>query len=453
MSGLGVLATNNLFAFLAKLLEGGKSVLVGLLVIHFFSPAEFGVYSVAIAVGTVVAVFAEFRLMGILLRLFSQFPSLTRYLVFNAVVINICFACIGVILIALTGLFINNILYQCMVLYSLSFLFKFGRSIRGVLVVRQQNNRVVTIEALSGLLIFISLVIALIYDASIQTIIFIRALDFFVVSVLFAFLIRDLLVKTASHRISSNNNSKTLSLRLMAYLIKKSFPLVLSGAAMLLFQRVDLIFIQAFLSANQAGVYASATTVVSVFCIGAIVLSESLAPKVFKAPKDQQESSKTKDLAFGQTLFVLGALMSLLSYFVSPAVIEVFFGEEYRAAKGVAEILSLTPFAIALGAFSGQLIIKRKLESGVFVKSIVACVTTILLNLWWIPIFGIVGAAWATVFGLFIANYFSHFFIERLKSIFFIQNEVLRGLLLMAMPSLAVTSFYRCIALFNNNKN
>ncbi|QTH64614.1 polysaccharide biosynthesis C-terminal domain-containing protein [Psychrosphaera ytuae] len=433
MSSRSVLAANNLFALLAKLLEGGKSVLVALLVIQFFSPDEFGVYSVAIAVGSVVAIVAEFRLMGILLRLYSQFPSITSRLITNAIAINIAFALLGISVTALSFLFVDELLFQCLILFSLSYLFKFGRCIRGVLVAERQNVWVATIEIISGILVLSSITLALLNNASIQTVVLIRALDFLVVSLLYVYVARG----TSILERKTKQRAK-LSPRLIGFLVKKSFPLVLSGAAMLLFQRIDLILIQSYLSSTQAGIYAAATAVVSVFGIVALVLSESLAPKLFTSNKYPQSEEHKRtcdaDLRFGQVVMLLGLIMSILSFWISPLVIHCFFSAEYRSAIDVAKVLSLTPFAISLGAFAGQVIIKHKLEQGVFVKSIVACFVSICLNLWWIPQFGITGAAWATVVGLMVANYLSHFFIVRLKPIFVLQNQVVVELLEQLIP-------------------
>ena len=69
-------ANNHLFALLAKLLEGGKSVLIAFAVISLYSSQEFGTYSLAIAIGSIFAILAEFRLMGILIRLLSSLCSI-----------------------------------------------------------------------------------------------------------------------------------------------------------------------------------------------------------------------------------------------------------------------------------------------------------------------------------------------------------------------------------------
>lgn len=443
MSGRGVLAANNLFALVAKLLEGGKSVLVALLVIQFFSPAEFGVYSVAIAVGSVVAVIAEFRLMGILLRLFSQFPKLTSRLVVHAISINVFFALLGIGLTALSFWFVDDVLYQCLMLYSLSYLFKFGRCIRGVLVAGRQNQWVAVVEVVSGIIVIGAIGVALLFEVSIQTVVLIRAVDFLLVSLLYVVVVWWLglegQARSGLFPRSGLLPRSRLTGRTTGFLLKKSFPLVLSGAAMLLFQRVDLIFIQTFMSSSDAGIYAAATAVVSVFGIFALVLSENLAPKLFVSSGSSVDSSLSTtsirpEVWFGQTIVLIGLVMSGLCFAVSPLVIGWLFDPEYFPATHVAKILSLTPFAISLGAFAGQVIIKERLEQGVFVKSILACIVTILLNLWWVPLLGIEGAAWATVLGLFIANYLSHFFITRLKSIFVLQNLVVVELFGQLVP-------------------
>ena len=405
-----LIAYNQLFALLAKLLEGGKSVLFALAVMSFYSTTDFGTFSVTIAVGSVLAIVAEFRLMGVLIRLFGAYPSLRKRVLSHAVRINIIFALVGVVLIAASFLLVESLLYQCLLIFSLSFLFKFARSIRALLISNQQNSRIAIAEVCSGLLMLVSLTVAIFSQADLQWLVLIRTLDFLLVSVLFIYFAKVSL--PSLWRVS-------YSARLSGFLIKKSLPLVLSGAAMILFQRVDLILINAFLTTELTGVYASATTIVSVFSIAAIVFSESLAPQLFK------NTQLSGDAAFGKLLLSVGAGMSILCFIGSGFIIEYLLSPEYQAAHRSLQILSLSPFFIALGAFAGQVIIKRRLERFVFKKSLAACVITIVLDILLIPFIGIEGGAIATVCGLFVANYLSHWWIKPLRDVFNLQNRVI----------------------------
>jgi len=405
-----LIAYNQVFALLAKLLEGGKSVLFALAVVSFYSTTEFGVFSLTIAIGSVLAIVAEFRLMGVLIRLFSSYPSLQQRLLSHAMRINLVFALLGILLIGSSFFIVDSLLFQCLIIFSLSFLYKFARSIRALLIANQKNSRIAIAEVTSGSVMLISFAIAVFYQADLPTLVFIRTVDFLLVSFLFIGFANISLPAIAKVRYSA---------RLTGFLIKKSLPLVLSGAAMILFQRVDLIFINAFLNTELTGIYAAATTIASVFSIAAIVFSESLAPQLFK------NTQGGSDAEFGRLLLVVGALMSVLCFFSSGLIVHYLLGTEYQAAHLSLQILSLSPFFIALGAFAGQVIIKRRLEQHVFKKSLAACVLTILLDLLLIPILGIEGGAIATVCGLLFANYLSHWWIKPLRPVFQLQNSVI----------------------------
>lgn len=409
-----LVANNQLFALLAKLLEGGKSLLVAFAVITFYSSEAFGTFSLAIAIGSILALIAEFRLMGILVRLLSHYPRQKEKILAHAVFINFVFAGIGLLAVVLSFAVLENLLFQCLLIYSLSFLFKFGRCVRAELISSQCNNKVAIAEVLAGAVMLLATITVVFLEADIRWVVAARTLDFLVLSLLFVYFAKVSLAKLVC---------QPRSARLIGFLINKSLPLVLSGAAMLIFQRVDLLAISAYLGVEQAGVYAAATTIATVFSLSAIVFSESLAPQLFKN-KPNNALEPNSELNFGRLVLGVGLTMSLLCFVSANLIVTWLLPAEYSAALDVLIILSVSPLFIALGAFAGQVIIKHRLERFVFKKSLIACVVTLVLNVIFIPVWGLVGGAFATACGLLIANYVSHFFIKELRPVFNLQNQV-----------------------------
>ncbi|RGP55269.1 hypothetical protein ASB58_09390 [Pseudomonas abyssi] len=186
---------------------------------------------------------------------------------------------------------------------------------------------------------------------------------------------------------------------------------------MLLFQRLDLVFVKNILGTSEAGYYTAAITVMSLFSIPPMVISESLAPKLFKSGS---EASKQQ---FCNILFFLGFSLSLCMLLTSLFAIDLIFGEDYKAAILPATILSASPLLIALGASAGQIIVFERTQHLALIKCIIACIVSVMLNIILIPTLKLAGAATATVAGLFIANYISHLFIPAYRHIFKAQNN------------------------------
>jgi O-antigen/teichoic acid export membrane protein len=411
-----IVGKNQLFALLSKGLEGAKVILISIAIARIYAPEIFGVYTYVLAVVSIVSVIAEFRLQGVLIKEFTTEQTRIDVLTGSALVVNTIFAFVGYLVILSIAFFENlDIVFICLLLYSLSFFYKIPRCFRAYFIANERNYVVAKSETFASLFTIVVISFLIFYAIELKYILLIRALDFLVVSVVMAinFHLNHHSLFTLRFKFDVAKN-----------LVLTSTPLVLSGAAMLVFQRVDIVFVRFYYDNYQAGLYGSATTIMTLFSLVPLVLSESLAPKMFRSKGKLNES--VIRLKYGVILVSIGVLMSILMLFTSFFGIEILFGFEYSEAKVAALVLSMCPLLIALGAFAGQTIIAENLQKFAYYKSFAACAVTIIANILFVPVWGLVGAAISTVLGLLVANFIGHYFIRSYKFIFTLQLVIIK---------------------------
>ena len=408
-----IFLSNQIYAFLGKGIEGIKIISINVIVARFYGPELFGKFAFVIAVISIVAVIAEFRLQGVLIREYSKKNIELPVLLGSSLVLNIFFAIIGFALVYwYTYIESDPVVALGVLIYGLSFFYKIPRLLRGFFISIEKNIFIAKCEIISSLITAFVLFFIVYNQYSIEYVLLGRSFDFFIVSILFI-----VFFYAYGERLS---NIK-VDLGVVKYLFFRSAPLVLSGAAMILFQRVDVILVRNFLGDYQAGLYGSAANIMILFSLIPLVLSESLAPRIFK----EIDSKKSKELRFkfSYILISIGLLLSLAMSVLSYPLIYILYGEKYLVTWNVLLILSLSPLLISLGSVAGQLIVADNTQNWAYVKSIVGCAITIILNLVLIPILGIEGAALSTLAGLFIANFAAHYFIPIYRGIFYIQCQ------------------------------
>lgn len=200
---------------------------------------------------------------------------------------------------------------------------------------------------------------------------------------------------------------------------------------MILFQRADLIIIKTTLGEYATGLYSSATTLMLLFSLAPMVISESLAPKIFRNEKlINSDEARQK---FSDIIISIGLAMSALMFVCVGWGLPYLYGSEYQEAIYSAYILSACPALISLGAASGQLIVADDKQGKTFIKSLGACLINLIMNFLLIPILGIEGAAISTVCGLALANYMAHGVMPTYHYIFKIQNNSLVNLMLKGL--------------------
>lgn len=410
-----IVSLNQFFALAAKALEGSKVIVANILIARFFGPEDFGRYSFVIGIVSLVAVIAEFRLQNVLVKEISCGRQSIGEALGSAILANTFFACIGLLIIAgYSYLERDQIVIAGLIIYSLTFLYKIPRAFRAYFISEEKNVLIAKCETISSVLTLTLMVSFIVLDFNLLWIILARSLDFFITAALLLYLFMKSSERTIQLRYSLSTAKKLTTL---------SAPLVLSGAAMMLFQRMDLIIVRNYLGDYSAGLYSSATTLMLLFSLVPMVISESLAPKIFRSIS-QENFSQTKQ-HFTNIIVSIGIGMSILMLASAYLLIPILYGAQYQPAITSALILSVCPILIALGSASGQIIVADGNQNKSFIKSVVACIINFLCNITLIPYFGIEGAALSTVIGLLIANYISHYFMNTYKYLFAIQSKSL----------------------------
>lgn len=118
---------------------------------------------------------------------------------------------------------------------------------------------------------------------------------------------------------------------------------------------------------------------------------------------------------------------------LSDWIVNILYGEQYAQAASVLIINVWIGVFVCLGYISGQYLVIEKLTKKAFYKASVAAFFNVSLNYIMIPIYGIQGAAIATLFSQFVANYAYDIFDKslhhqlKMKTMGFLPIHILKG--------------------------
>lgn len=409
-----LLAPNQLFALLAKGIDGLKIIAINVLIARYFGPEIYGKFAFVIGIVSLVAIVSEFRMQTVLSRELSVVGKGSYSTILNAAFfVNLIFAFLGVFLFVVY-IYIepDDTVAFAALICSFSYLFKIVRFLRAFFVSREQNVFIAISEFVASLITLLIVFFAVINDVEWEYLPLLRTLDYLIASLLFLFFF----YKYFNVSISVFGVDRKVAKNL----IVKSSPLVLSGVAMLLFQRMDILMIKALLSDSSVGLYSAASNFMMLFSLAPMVLSESLGPKLFRGAKCAEETMLIKR-RFLLGIMSLGLLFSVSLYFIGDFMIPVLYGSQYSESLDAHLFLSFCPFFVSAGAAAGQMIVADETQGKAYIKSVYACVINFILNLWLIPIYGIAGAAFSTVMGFVIANFIGHWFVADYRYIFKMQ--------------------------------
>jgi len=177
-------------------------------------------------------------------------------------------------------------------------------------------------------------------------------------------------------------------------LIAKSWPLMLSGLAILIYMRIDQIMLRHFASAAAVGEYAIAVKFSTLAYAVPQFLAISLFPALMKPEGPRARASWRPFFALNALLAYLIIIPGLL---LGPPLITFLFGAPFAASGAILQIHLLTCLPVFLGIARGQYLIAGEFYRLSLYFTAGGALLNVILNFIWIPLYGGVGAAWATV--------------------------------------------------------
>jgi O-antigen/teichoic acid export membrane protein len=208
-------------------------------------------------------------------------------------------------------------------------------------------------------------------------------------------------------------------------LLKDSWPLILSGVVISVYMKIDQVMIKEMMNNEAVGQYSAALRLSEVWYFIPMVIANSLFPAIINA-KNQSEKlyydrlQKLYDFMTWMAIFI-----ALPMTFLSDWLINLLFGEEYHQAGNVLMIHIWASVFVFLGVASSKWFISENLQKYSFYRTLTGAIINILLNYIMIPLYGILGAAMATLISQSIASYFFNITNKKLRYTFLLQTNAI----------------------------
>lgn len=190
------------------------------------------------------------------------------------------------------------------------------------------------------------------------------------------------------------------------FLLRDSWPLILSGLAVFIYMRIDQIMIKEFLDARSVGLYAVSVKLSEVWFFVPLALVQSLYPAILTAKQSSEADYYHRLQQLYDGLIWISIAAALLLSFLGKWVVVLLYGQEYLEAGPVLIVLAWSGIFVSMNLISSKWLLTENMQFFAFVRNGLGAVFNILINLFLIPLWGIHGAAIATLLSLSLSSYF-----------------------------------------------
>ena len=408
------IASNVIWSLGGKIVNMASALFVGILVARYLGPENYGIMNYVISYVAIFSVLATFGLDNIEIRELSRRNDKKDAILGTCFRLRILFATI-----AYLGIVLSLFLYKTdrftslMILaYGLTLFTGTSNILRNYFTSIVKNKYIVKSEIFRTFIGAGIKILLLWLKAPLEY--FINAQIFDTVLVASGYYIS---YKSIVGSVRQWRFDKTI----IGFILKESFPLVLSGAAVIIYQRIDQVMIGNMLNKTEVGYFATAGKFVDLIVFLPTVLVQTVTPMLIRAKENHPETYEAKKKTFASittwTAIIMSLVVSMLAYWL----ITYTYGVKYSPAIPVLQIMAFKAVGMALSSSGGQIIIMERMQKWTFIRNIMGCVLCIVLNYLLIPKYGIIGSSAITIITVLFTGCFSNIFIPCYHSVMKIQ--------------------------------
>ena len=394
---------------------------VTIAVIRYLGPDQFGLYSYAISFYGLFVAFVSFGLESISIRELVKHPEKRDEILGSVFYTQLLGAVITISLIALTLLITSEALLTSVLILIIS-VSSFFQTLNVIDYYFRSNVKAkfsVYVLFTSVLLVSLIKFALIIIKAPLIYFIIVFALEF-VFNAIGYFIVYHL----QKLKIVQWKFDKELAISLL----KDSWPLILSGVVVSIYMKVDQVLIKNMLDVKEVGYYAAAVRLSESWYFIPVAISNALFPAIVNAKSISRELYLTRLQKLYDILAWIAIGISIPVSFFSAEIINLLYGSKYLSSAPILTIYIWAGAAVFLGVASSQYLVTENLTKISFMRTSLGMIANVILNIIFIPHYGIVGSAVATLISYSLATFSivffrntSHQFVMMVKSIFLIN--------------------------------
>ncbi|MBQ8701382.1 MAG: flippase [Prevotella sp.] len=420
------LIIKNLFwSLLGKTVNLLGGLLVGILVARYLGPEQYGLMNYVISFVFLFQTLALFGLDSIEIREESKQDVAYQQIIGTAFWLKMLFGAICILLSIGTSWIMADEPYTTalVAVYSITIVLNSFTVIRNYFTSIVQNEFVVKAE-------IVRTVIGICIKCSL--LIFNAHLSWFVTAAMFDFVLLAGGYYVAYRTKIGRMSEWTFDWNYAKYLMKESFPLMLTNAAVIIYQRIDQVMIGQIIDTEAVGYFAVASRFVEVLVFIPIMLAQTITPILVRFREESEETYQAKGQQFMNISLWLSLLISAVVAISSYWLVRLTFGEMYLPAVAVLQIMSFKAASVALSNTAGAMLVTEHLQRYAIFRDSLGCVVCIGLNALLLPRFGIIAAAYIAIASNVAAGYladaiipaYRHLFIRQTKALFLGWKEL-----------------------------
>ena len=211
----------------------------------------------------------------------------------------------------------------------------------------------------------------------------------------------------------------------MRRLLAEAWPLMFAGLAVLVYMKIDEVMLRHMAGPAAVGTYAAAVKLSELWYFLPTALASSVLPALLRAQRQRPEEYARRHQQYYDLSAAVAYGLSVPVAFAAPWVVRVAYGAEFAAAGPILAVHIWSSVFVFLGVARGQWLVNEGLQRFYLMATCAGAGVNVALNLVFIPRWGGLGAAWATVVAYGFAAWLSSYLHPKVRETAAMQTRAL----------------------------
>lgn len=194
--------------------------------------------------------------------------------------------------------------------------------------------------------------------------------------------------------------------KVAAYLFKHSWPLAFSAILVSLYMKIDQVMIPVYLKTTDLGIYSTVASLSESWYFIPVAIVASVFPAIMNAKKTDMARYRVRLQNMYDLMVIISLSIAIVMSFGSSIIYHIVYKPEFWPGATVLAVHVWAGVFVFLGSASGQYLIAEGYTKLSMVRTGVGAIVNIILNIYFLPAYGILGAAYATLAAYFVATFF-----------------------------------------------
>jgi O-antigen/teichoic acid export membrane protein len=413
--------------------------LFGVYVVRTLGDMRFGQYSIVLAFVGIFSIFAELGMSQYVMREMARDRSKIRVYFWNLVALRVILALIGMIIIPLAGLGIGyseEIIFGILV-YTSSFILAAFSVPLGSVLAADERLGINTIANIVGQLTFIVLGSIFLYTG--------MSFIWLIIANLLSLIPRIIISIWTIRRLHVSDLPFQLDPKLWPHIIRSGIPFGIVSLMLMIALSIDTVMLSWFTTEETVGFYNVSYNLVIAMMVFFGGFKEAIVPSLSKVyVKDPTQVEKWYYHSV-KMIAIISIPITVGGFLIAYPLIRFLYTDAFLPSALGLQILIWDVPLLMFAGFCGNITTIIGAERSAARINTINTAANVVLNLIFIPLYGLIGAAVVTVLTDLISSIQFHFLLRKRLNLPDIKTVVLRVILaagLMAIPVWMVLDYH-----------